>query len=335
MSANARATPRGLLLAIATVLTVEAPALGQQPDDTTTRAARELGNEGIELYDQGEFAAALDRLQRAYGVIKVPSLGLWYARSLARNGQLVEASERYLEVARSHPQPDEPGVFAESRREASDENQALQARIPSVRVVLEGASPQEVNVSIDGKPLAAMLMGVPISLNPGARQVTARRGTETVTQTVALREGESQNVVLVFTAQPSTTAADTDPVAASPEADDRGASRGGTSRRTWAYVAFGVGGAGLITGTIAHALAKGKESDLDRVCDHELCPTDAQRDIDTYDTLKTVAPAGVVLGIAGVGAGAVLLFTAPHDKPRSGRVAPYLGVGSAGLKGVF
>jgi len=335
---------RTLLAAIAAVL-MAGTAFAQQPDETAMRAARQLGNEGIDLYEKGDYASALDRLQRAYGVLKAPTLGLWYARALAQTGKLVEASERYLEVSRSQPEAGEPAVFAQSRQEATQENQALQARIPTLQIMLEGATAQDATVSVDGKQLAAMLVGVPVSLNPGARVVEAKRGTDTATETVTLKEGDKQSVVLRLTAGAAAPAPAAAPAAAPPPqaapaaatspTADAGTSDEGISQQTWAYVAFGVGGAGLLTGTITHFMAKGKEGDLDDVCENEVCPTKAQGDIDSYNTLTTVAPIGMVVGVVGVAAGAVLLLTAPGDSPESPSVAAYVGPGSVGVKGVF
>ncbi len=338
---------RRTLLAAAAAVLMAGTAFAQQPDETAMRAARQLGNEGIDLYEKGDYANALDRLQRAHSVLKAPTLGLWYARALAKTGKLVEGSERYLEVSRSAPKTGEPAVFAESRQQATDEHQALQARIPTLQIMLEGATAQEASVSVDGRPLAAMLVGVPVSLNPGSRSVEAKRGTETVTETVTLKEGDKQSVVLRLTAggaaaapPPSAAPAAAAPPQAAPAAAtsptaDAGVSDEGMSQQTWAYVAFGVGGAGLLTGTITHFMAKGKEGDLDKVCENEVCPTASQGDIDSYNTLTTVATVGMIVGGVGVAAGAVLLFTAPGDSPESPSVAAYVGPASVGVKGVF
>ena len=71
---------RCLVAVCAAVLLAASGALAE-PAETSARAARQLGNEGIELYERGDYAGALDRLQRAYRVVKVPTLGLWSARA--------------------------------------------------------------------------------------------------------------------------------------------------------------------------------------------------------------------------------------------------------------
>ncbi|HEY4160327.1 MAG TPA: hypothetical protein VGM29_19580, partial [Polyangiaceae bacterium] len=56
----------------------------QQADDVERSAARELGTAGVEAYQGGDFLTASDELERAYRVRRVPALGLWSARALAK-----------------------------------------------------------------------------------------------------------------------------------------------------------------------------------------------------------------------------------------------------------
>jgi len=97
-------------------------------------------------------------------------------------------------------------VFAESRQKAAEEHQALQTRIPTVQISIEGAAPSEVAVVADGKALESVLIGVPVAMNPGTREVQASRGEETVTETVTLAEGEKKTVVLRFSGSPAAAA---------------------------------------------------------------------------------------------------------------------------------
>src|SRR5688572_33485949 len=85
---------------ISCALLVSRPTLAQEVDDAARAAARKLGYAGIEAYQASDYKGALEKLDRAYQVLRAPSLGLWSARALLANGKLVEASERYLEVTR-------------------------------------------------------------------------------------------------------------------------------------------------------------------------------------------------------------------------------------------
>src|SRR6187402_1280765 len=77
------------------------PAASEPTVDSATRgAARQLGYEGIQDYQREDYRAATDKLERAYKMLKAPSLALWSARALEKSGKFVEAAERYLEATR-------------------------------------------------------------------------------------------------------------------------------------------------------------------------------------------------------------------------------------------
>ncbi|HEY4159182.1 MAG TPA: tetratricopeptide repeat protein, partial [Polyangiaceae bacterium] len=70
-------------------------AHAQAVDDATRSAARNLASAGVQAYQANDYPAARDKLERAYQVLRAPSLGLWSARALVKVGALVEAGERY------------------------------------------------------------------------------------------------------------------------------------------------------------------------------------------------------------------------------------------------
>ena len=61
--------------------------MAEKPSPTDARTYYHRGNT---LYEKGDYAPALDRLNRAYQVVRAPTLCLWLARALAKNGKLVE-----------------------------------------------------------------------------------------------------------------------------------------------------------------------------------------------------------------------------------------------------
>src|SRR5262245_41613860 len=95
----ARACVRTLLLSLSLGLGV-AHAQSKSVDPATRAAARDLGSAGVKAYQEGDYATATEKLEKAYALLPMPSLGLWSARALAKQNKLVAASERYLEVGR-------------------------------------------------------------------------------------------------------------------------------------------------------------------------------------------------------------------------------------------
>jgi hypothetical protein len=108
---------------------------------------------------------------------------------------------------------------------------------------------------------------------------------------------------------------------------------------TPAYVALGIGGAGLLVGTVTGILAISKSGD----CPNKVCPT--QSDLDSAKGMATISTVGFSIGVVGVAVGTVLLVLgnkseAPpaqataHYQPKLS-VKPWFGLNSAGLTGSF
>lgn len=307
----------------------------------TRSAARGLGYSGVEAFQRGDFETASDRLEKAYTVLRVPSLGLWSARALVKLGKLVEASGRYLEVTTLEVSGGDVEVQQESQAAAKTELDELSSRIPSLVVRLEGASPSEVTVMLGGRPLATPLVGEQISLDPGRHVVEARRGKDHQTGEVTLAEGQHETLVLRFAAPapepvaPPVAVAPVVPVVVPPA--DTG--RTGSGQRTVGYALLIGGGAALVFGGVTGAVAMGKWSDLeDEGCDDGRCPTDdgpSSGDVDSYNGMRSLSTIGFVAGGALAAGGAVLLFTAPTQKSKQSALSLRLGPGSAALAGKF
>jgi hypothetical protein len=118
---------------------------------------------------------------------------------------------------------------------------------------------------------------------------------------------------------------------------DTGVQPTGEWRRTVAYVAFGVGGASVIVGGVAGALAIVKHGQLSDACPIPTeCKSDQRANLDSYHRLGTIADVGFIVGGVALAAGVVLLVTQPKDSSATAtKVTPYLGLGSAGVTGVF
>jgi hypothetical protein len=76
--------------------------------------------------------------------------------------------------------------------------------------------------------------------------------------------------------------------------------------RTWAYVAGGVGAAGILTFAIAGLAARSTYGDLQNKCGAGPCPPGHEGEIASGKTQQVVANVGLVLGVLGAGVGATL-----------------------------
>lgn len=305
------------------------PAWSQAPDEATRTAARALGTAGVEAFEAGDMTAASDKLEKAYQLLKVPSLGLWSARALEKRGLLVEALTRYLEASSMQVPGGEAAVQHKAQADAEREGTALKARVPRVVISLEGAEPSEVTLTIDGKSVSSSVIGTPRLLNPGPHVVEVSRGNDRARAKVTAVEGEELPLVVRLSSAGNAAAAET-PIAGTsgPQPLDAGNTResGSSIRPTLGWVALGVGAAGLAVGVGTGLAAKGKRTTLDEsgVCQADRCPSAKQAEVDSLNTFRTISTISFVAGGVLAAAGVTLLLTAPSKSGPSAalQVAP-------------
>ena len=158
---------RPWFLAVGVCLSLAGRAQAQELDDQTRSAARELATEGSALYQQSDFEGAYDRFNRAFQLVQKPNVGIWAARSLQRAGRWVEASERFLELERMSLPEGSPPDQLQAVQDAARERRELLGRLPSIKVVVEGADAGSVFVSLNGQLVKPALIGVKQPVNPG------------------------------------------------------------------------------------------------------------------------------------------------------------------------
>jgi hypothetical protein len=310
----------GLAVALCSGATGAAAQAKGAPDEATRNAARALAAEGDALYAQGDYAGAADRFARGYALLPAPTLGVRWARALAHQGKLIEAEERYVATVRTELEPAASGPFRAAVEEATAELAQLRPRIPKLIVVRRAGVG---SVRLDGKEVPEALLGVARPVDPGEHVVEADNATSAQ---VTLAESETKRVELL-------------PLRAgeSPSAGD--------GRRTAGWIAIGFGGVAMSVGLLGGALALGKKGSLDDGCNASgACPPEREGDLDAYRAAGTVATIGFIAGAVGIGAGAVLLLTAPEpaaaqsapSSRRSGaRVGAWIGFGRLGIAGTL
>ena len=328
----------GVLVWVVSMVPVQAWA----QSDAERGAARELGGEGVKDYQAGNYSAATEKLERAFDILHVPSLGLWSARALAKSGKLVEASERYLDTSRLDATKGETAIQRQAKADAATEREALQPRIPSLMLDVKGAT-SGVSVTLDGAALPPAMVGVRQPANPGKHIAEARDGGRSVRREVTLAEGQRLDVTLDWadaTGEPSAPPATSVPAAAAPNpqpppapssAPPPAADRHQVPVGVWIGVA--VAGAGLATGGITAALALHKKSGLD--CPDAGCLPSQRADVNSYNQLLTISTVGFIAAGVGLATAGAFWFTRPSDAERTAHVSPWLGLGAAGVRGAF
>jgi hypothetical protein len=307
-----------MLVVVVVALAVSLPARAQQVDEGTRAAARDLGYAGVEAFEAGNFAVASGKLEKAFRVLKVPSLGLWSARALLKLGRLLEASERYREVGRLEVRGGDGEVQRQAQADAARELELLVSRIPGVTLQIEGGGLPDDQVTLDGTPLALELIGENRPVNPGRHRLEARRGDALAEAEVSVAEGEKKTVVLRFEGAaaipPSSSRATAAPAT-------RAAPKPGSTRRTLGFVALAAGGVGLGVGAVTGFLAMGKHGEIEDNprCVSDRCATSEQGLVDSYSSLRSFSTVGFVAGGVLAATGVVLILTSKSSsRPQTG-----------------
>jgi hypothetical protein len=343
-----------------------APALAQSDADRAT--ARSLGIEGQQALENKDYKTAEDRYRRADSLVHAPTLLLGLARALAGEGKYVEAQETYNRIVREGVPPTAPDPFKRALADAKREVDGVSPKIAGVTISVRSSGGGEVanpKVVLDGAPINAASLGVRRSIDPGSHvlQVSAD-GFKAAELHFDVAEAGSANEAVALDPDLSAAAAGPSNGAAAPAGTPSAGSAGpaagasmtvvpssgggGGARGVLPWVAFGIGGAGLITGAITGGLAMGKHSDLANSghCVGMACDDTQQSNLSSYHTVATISTVGFIVGGVGVAAGVVLLLTQPKAETVGGAPSPHVslqvtpvvgvvGPGSIGAIGTF
>jgi hypothetical protein len=308
-----------------------ATAFAQEASEADIAQARQLGTQAQQAFEQGKYPES-EKLWAAAQKLypKAPTLSLGLARAAAKNGHYVLAQEHYKKIIREWNEvASPPPAFKDALEAAKNEVDPVSKKIASVVIKVEGAAAP--TVTIDGAPVHPETLGLPRPVDPGEHTVHA--------EAAGYKPGDTK-----FTVAEAGNAEAKLTLEKAPDAPVAGGVGGdapkGSSNKTLAVVAFGVGGAGLLVGAITGFIALGKHSDLNDACPGGTCANDKQSDVDSYKTMGTISTVGFIVAGVGAAAGAVLWFTAPKETAQNGSshwatVSPYLGVGNAGVAGRF
>lgn len=335
-TAHDRRWALGLSLAVA-VLASAPRAAAQEADAETRTAARELAGQGAEAFEKQDYVTALDRFQRAGTLFRAPSISVMEARTLVKLGRFVEALDKY-EATRHIPlAPDASEALQRAVSDAVREGQELRARTPMLKISILGRrpGPDELKVTLDGKPVPSALLDVERPLDPGRHEIeAASAGLIPIQRRIDLSEGEHRVVEiqlgaaspderLLLKAQSQRT--DNVPMVAeaSPAASNE--------LVPWGWAATGLGIVSLGTSAVTGVIALNKKSNLDAAC-RPGCPPEFQGDIDSYRLNRTLSYTGLLVGAAALGVGGYILI---YGSRESSHVRAAVTTQGAALSGAF
>ncbi|CAN95754.1 MULTISPECIES: hypothetical protein [Sorangium] len=329
-----------LLVALAS-LSLAAPAAAQD-----AAAAEELFNRGLADMQAGRYESGCKMLEESERLDPQPGTLFTLAMCESQWGRIATAVTQlgnYLAwVDRMTPalrarQGDRPEA-------AREERDRLSPRVPRLSLSLQDGAPPGTVVKRDGSTMGPAALGVALPVNPGVHLVSTQApGGPLWEQTVAIAEGETKALTLeVKEATAPSVPAPQAPAPAQPPAAEAGSRRGAPpphavpdeaaapgGRRALVYVAGGVGAAGLLAGGILGVLALDKKSVVDEHCgsriqasDEKACDAIGNKAAQSGGTMALMSTLGFGVGLAGLGAAAVLYWTEPKPAGPATGAAP-------------
>ena len=300
-------------------------------------SAKEAYEKGVEEFRAGNFETACRLLADSYRAEPLPGVLFTWATCELRADRVASAAQHYGDFldATSRLLPADRSAQDERRQVAQRERARILPEVPYLTIVVASDAGGTSTVRRDGEVLAPNALGVEQAVDPGAH-VIDYEGADGVRaqQRVVLAKGEHKTIVVGFAkpAEPTLPAAAL--AAPPPKLYER-------SVTPWIYVTGGVGVAGLVTGSIAGALALRDKSTVDDKCTGRAC---SQQGFDAADAAKlesTVSTVGFAVGAAGIIA-TVIVYVADACRGGSAQAAPAsrfsvvaIAPGVLGLGGAF
>lgn len=305
-------------------------------DDVRTRA-RALADEGQEAFAQKDYAKAVVKFEQALALVKAPTLALALARAQAGQGKLVAAQRTLQGVVLEGTAPNAPPEFKQAVNEANLELAKVQARMPQLVLVVEGADAPEVR--LDGELIATVSLGKPRPVDPGAHLVTARQaGYVELEQRVIVEERQTQRVRLELqkleagsTPGPKATAGPTGtPALPPPSVPPAGTSDARSSMMGAGIGLLAVGVVGLGLGGLFAGLTASKHDELAANCPNGVCDASWEGALSEYRALGTASPISFAVGGVLAGASIIVFATMPGKKKPEAALAPNVTLGLRG-----
>jgi hypothetical protein len=314
-------------------------ALAQSGADRAT--ARNLAAEGYTALKTQDYATAEDRFRRADALVHAPTLVVDHARALMGLGRYVEAEERLELVIREGVADNAPWVWKKAIQDAEKLVNEAKPKVAWLTINVNG--PNVPSVTVDGKEVPVAALGVRRAVDPGERRISATASGYLQTEiSVTMPEGGERAVSLDMSVDPAAVAS---PTGSAPQRQPTSPRRSAPPKKpdnTLAFAALGVGGVGLVVGTVTGMIALGKRSDLTGSkysCSGSHCPEAARSTVDAYHRYGIMSGVGFGVGVASSAIGVWLLLS--NSTTESGKasarasVRPYVSVGDVGIVGAF
>jgi hypothetical protein len=336
----------GCVLSVACVLLVSVASA----QDSATAGA--LFEKGVADMEAGRFASACPAIAESQRIDPRPGTLFTLAECHARWGKVASAAAQYQEYVDlvSRLAPDQQQRHKARVDIARAQLGKLKPSVPTLTLILPPDAPSGTSVTRNGEVLKDAALGLALPVDPGQYMIVTHvpGGTDRETK-VTLQLGDAKRLTLETS---QATAAAAPPVVPPPAAvpsepsvyanvDSASERTHGSGRKTAAYVAGGVGLAGIAVGAVTGILVLGKKQTVNDNCSGSSCNDEGLAAANSGKNLAAVSNIGFAVGILGLGASAIMLLTggsqsAAAEHAHSTRFQPVLASQNGGLSaGLF
>ena len=255
----------------------------------------------------GRYETGCPALAESYRLAAKPGTLFTLAECEAKWGKSASALTHYEEYQTlfAGMTPEQRAQQKGRDKVAIEARAKLEREVPHLTLALPPGAPPSTVVRRDGVILGPDAVAADARVDPGEHLITTEvpGGGPAHEQRVTLAPKDHKRLELEISAPP--------PAAAGPPPEQADAPP--ASRRTWVYVAAGVGVAGLAVGGVTGALALGKKGTVSDHCDVDAhrCDSEGKDAVDAGQTLGAISTVGFVVGAAGAAAAVVLFLTEP------------------------
>lgn len=289
---------------------------------------------GMEAFQAGDAATALEHFNKSYQAVQSPNSHLMVGKALIDLGRHAEA---YRELEQTAREADEAAAldkkYGQTAQAARDELKALKNELVELNVHVVGATSTTV-VRVNGKDHSPAELQQPLIVPPGELEVSRIEDGQVV-NTESTNPAAGDKLEMTLEAPQAAPAPAPPPSVPAPSQDDM-TKKPFPHRRSMAYVAGGIGAAGLIGFGVFGLLNNAKYSDVKDECSNGICPRDQKRDADRGHTYQTAANVSLIAGVVGAVTCVSLLLTEDEEGSnvaRSTRVR--VGLDRVTLEGSF
>ncbi|HEX8793221.1 MAG TPA: hypothetical protein VF765_19895 [Polyangiaceae bacterium] len=309
---------RAFRVGVCAGLAMLACASGAHAQRSTAQAQFDYGLAEMEA---GRFASGCPALADSYRIDPHPGVLFTLAECENKWGRIASAFthyEAYLDLF-AHMSDEQKAHQRGRDRIAASQRDALRPVLPQLTIALPATAPSGTTVTRDGDPVGAPSLGVALPVDPGEHVLVAKTPDGVRHETrVTIERGQRRSVVLDLTAPPTPTPTPTSTSTPTPTPTPTPPPTPTPTNnpvRTWAWIAGGIGLAGIAVGSIAGAVVMSDASTIHSQCQSDLsCSPSGLNAASQSRTFGVLSDVGFAVGGAGL-VTSLVLFLLPGPKP--------------------